>query len=218
LEVAKARIDEIGRRYRVNTFVPVGLGEPLLYPHLIEVLEYARKALPWAKLTLNTNGTRDMRPLIGKLDVLTVSFCFLGKRKHDKRCGVPSYRTVEKNTMEMLHMKGDHFGEHYRGIVTSSGFVPGGWRAGLPKVVLHIFDTEGFVRWAWFYAQWHGHMRKGDYCIRYPYLPLVGVPCPKEGQQDNLMVDVDGNIYDSCMGVWYPPEETKHLLVGRLLA
>lgn len=171
---------------------PVGLGEPLLYPHFAEVVRYARKLFPRAFIHANTNalalkGERAAQLIDCGLDSLIISLCYNTPTLYRERMGVDAYTNVVKNSQDFLRLKADH----------------------APRTIIHIFDVpENRPGFAAFMREWGPQLSRNDFAGLYKYLPLtdwtpkLGVKAPCSQLWNVMMVDVDGFVYPCCIGVW----------------
>jgi MoaA/NifB/PqqE/SkfB family radical SAM enzyme len=171
---------------------PVGLGEPLLFPHFAEVVRYARELFPRAFIHANTNclslkGDRAAQLIDSGLDGLILSLCYNTPELYKERMGVDAYATVVKNIEAFLKFKSNR----------------------APRTIIHIFDApENVPGFPAFMQHWGARLNQNDFAGLYKYLPLTdwtpkpGVKSPCSQLWNVMMVDVDGFVYPCCIGVW----------------
>lgn len=186
-------IDQLHEKQRdIELFCPTGLGEPLLYPDLLDVIQYAKEKWPAAKIGFSTNGILLNKDLIGAVDYLTVSLCWTTRNQYRRRMGIDKFDQVIENINEFVRLKGNR----------------------LPRLRVHVFKTLGNA--LLFPFQLLKFPIKNGWVYMEPFQELIRDGCPKVAQENVWMVDIDGHIYNSCMGVWYSPDETKHLKIGEM--
>lgn len=208
LEMAKKCIDwyaKLGKE-TVLKFVPVGLGEPLLYPHLIEVMTYAKKVFPNCQTYANTNGIALKGELADELidnalDGLTLSLCFVDGADYAKKMRTEQYDAVVKNMRSFLLAKGNC----------------------KPACVVHVFDIpenkSKLGRWV---RGWGPYLNKNDRLSIYHYVELLATherlitkwPCSEVDGFYGIIIDVDGYVYPCCSSLW--KEEYKELRLSDL--
>lgn len=185
-------------------FTPVGLGEPLLYPYLFEILDYGKTLFPKAYFHINTNGTTLSRQIAkrlitGPVDRVVISLSFDNSKTYREQCGADSYAFVSRNIEDLLILKGDH----------------------PPSVTINLFDkyTSPASR-SRFKKRWLPFLNKNDSIQIGKFIPLTDWSCQKlaaypcDQLWHVLQVDVDGYAFPCCMGVWIP--RNNDLSLGNL--
>jgi len=184
-------------------FRPVGLGEPLVYPHLIDVLHYIRKLFPKSQIFINTNCLalkgKIAQDLLGLIDKLTLSLAFDNANDYKKWMRLDIYDKITDNIKNFLEMKGDR----------------------LPNADLYIFD-EGltYKKFSEFLKRWGPYLNKNDFFhIRkllssayWKKRPGKKYPCSQLWRV--LVVDVDGFILPCCPGIWM--KRNPILVIGHI--
>lgn len=105
-------IDQIKYLKEKNiTFVPIGLGEPLLYPRLSEAIDYVKSHLPYSNVTIVTNGVllneKRAREFIELgVDNINISLNATNKSVYEKIMGSNCYDRVVNNIVELLTVRG----------------------------------------------------------------------------------------------------------------
>lgn len=184
---------------------PVGLGEPLLYPHFFEIVRYARELFPRAFLHINTNALildeeRATRLIECGLDQVIISLCYDDRDLYRERMGLDRYEHTARNIRNFLSLKGNR----------------------LPRAVIHIFDVpENRPNFTRFVERWAPLLGTRDFVGLYTYVPLVSgaipgaQPYPCTQLLDLLMVSVDGSVFPCCVGVWRSHKDD--LCIGNIL-
>src|SRR5262249_21245593 len=90
-----------------DTMPLVGFGEPFLYPHLLEAVQYIKQRSPATKVTLTSNGTllnaqwgRDLAQ--AGLDQITISVTATSREQYRRINASNDYDKVVSNTKEFL--------------------------------------------------------------------------------------------------------------------
>ncbi len=182
-------------------FIPVGLGEPLLYPYLPEILNMAKTKWPNVQTTINTNcialTPKNFTKLINKdLDTITLSLCFSEPENHKKGMGIDAYTQVTTNIKNFLLAKGNY----------------------KPRACIHIFDTvENRPHLKEHITRWEPLLNAND-MVRYVRMcdntkKYVTKSKKSKCKQPEymLMVGVDGTVYPCCTGVWRPNDGSLSL-------
>lgn len=176
---------------------PVGLGEPLLHPHFIDIVRYGRTLFPGAFIHGNTNcltlsGEKAEGLIDSGLDSLILSLCYTTRELYARHTGTDGFAEVDRNIEAFLRLKGSR----------------------RPDVTIHVFDLpengEGFSS---FMNRWGPLLNRNDFAGLYGFLPLDDWT-PKEGERypcsqpySVLMVDVEGYVFPCCISVWIPRAE-----------
>jgi pyruvate-formate lyase-activating enzyme len=168
--------DELGR-YPHALLRFIAWGEPLMHPHLVELVGYARRAAPRKRLTLITSGylltpKRSQDLMVARLDLVEVSIDAATPATYRRVRLSPdpdAFAVVEQNVREALRLR-DALGSRMR-IVVSYVVWP---------------HEESEAEYGAFHAKWSGtaddvvkrplHSFKGTVDPRGP-LPIVRQPC-----------------------------------------
>jgi len=189
---------------RAVHFSPTGLGSPLLYPHLFDVIDRARQLFPKAHIRFSSNGIELTGEVVDRLigsavDSNVFSLCYNDPGTYFREMGVDKYGVVRENLENYLRRKGD------RG----------------PRAIIHIFDVpENREAFPAFIRQWAPLLGKGDFAGLYGYLaltdrsPRAGVRYPCSQLWNVLMVDLEGYVFPCCLGTWR--ERDDDLCLGRI--
>jgi len=179
---------------------PTGLGEPTLHPQLWCALHQVRDEFPHSRILMNTNGVglneaQAQDILDSPLDCMCISIRFADRKSYMENSGVDKYDVVVENVKEFLKMRNNNLDVH-----------------------LQVFETQDISK---FYKIWSPLLNENDSITIQHYIDLVGwrngTFCRKKpcGQPWSLIVvDVDGNIYPCCEGVWIPHDES--LCIGNV--
>jgi len=125
---------------------PVSLGEPLLYPQILDVLKLLRERLPKAYIHINTNAVllneEFSRELIKTgIDDIIFSINIWDEELYKRYHGVDALPDVIENIKRFLQMKGD----------------------GKPRVVLQILDIDiNKEKIGAFISYWKPYLNKND--------------------------------------------------------
>ncbi len=194
----------------VSSACPVGLGEPLTHPNIAQIISYMEVFFPTV-VGINTNAGLLTEQCAEQLieagfDYIYLSLSYFDKDIYEKEVGL-NYDTVIDNICNFLEM---------RKKTESKG-----------QVIIHIFDNtlnseEDIKR---FKDKFRPLLQKQDALSIREYIEFVENeintrmkkreeirPCYE--LWDVLMIDVDGNIYPCCMGVW--KEYDPYLAVGNM--
>ena len=126
----KKIIDEAFQVLNLKQIGLTGFGEPFLYPHIFEAIEYIKNKSPKIKVSITTNGTL-LTEEIGRkiinsgLDSLSISINFFNREKYKKWTNFDFYDLVVKNTKRFLNLLRER--EREKRLV--------------PKVYIQILDT-----------------------------------------------------------------------------
>ncbi len=109
-KIFKKIVDEIAQfGDKKSCFIPVGLGEPLMYSQLHEALEYIKIKCPNSPINLNTNGTllneensKMLCILLGRDDRLLISINAGSSDVYEWLMGKDKFDQVVKNVKDFL--------------------------------------------------------------------------------------------------------------------
>jgi pyruvate-formate lyase-activating enzyme len=183
---------------------PLGLGEPLLFPGLCDVLKTLRLRFPKANISINTNALlldeETSKELIKTgIDEIVFSINIWDREKYKVIHGVDALPLVIENVKRFLQLKG----------------------AGKPHAIVQILDIDvNKGRIDWFYRYWKRYLNRGDSIYIRPINDFGGrvslkdfVSIPKQRNRfpcpelfSTVMVNKDGFIFPCCMGVAYSPD------------
>jgi sulfatase maturation enzyme AslB (radical SAM superfamily) len=190
----------------VLKYIPVGLGESILHPQFPELLRMGRKAFPNATIFNNTNGIalsgdRAKNLICEDLDVLTLSMCFVDEKDYEARLHTKNYKKVCENFERFLKMKGDS----------------------KPSCKLHVFDLPVNKKnlWKWV-LKWSPLLNDNDHLSIYEFVDLISTelrdekswPCEEMIDFDSILVDIEGNLFPCCSGIW--KENYKEVILGNI--
>jgi radical SAM protein with 4Fe4S-binding SPASM domain len=216
-ELFEEIIDEIAKFANEKTCLTlVGLGEPLMYPHLIDAIEYVKMKCPKSSIVFDTNGTflneAWSRMLIGsmrKRDKLLISLNAGSQKTYKWLTGTDRYDHVVNNIKNFLAIR------------RSAG------EAG-PRVSIQILETkkteseiEQFKKF------WNPFGGPDDNISVKPLLNVGGkietsaLSNREKGRRypcyslwTVLSVDKEGNVYPCCEG--FSSREASDLLLGKI--
>jgi len=101
MELYKKIIDECANHRNIERILLYMSNEPLLDPHLVDRVNYAKKKVPWACIHFLTNGlllneknTKNI--LDSKLDWIGISFHGIRKETIEKSMGIPYELTLKR--------------------------------------------------------------------------------------------------------------------------
>lgn len=186
-----------------------GFGEPLINPHILEMMEYARHFFDGTELTSNASLlTEEWLSRYLKLDAkrLNLSLSYFDKNTYEKEVGLPYERTI--NNIRLAF--------RVRNKMNSK-----------TRLTVHIFDNQlndnGTAER--FKAYFEPYKQNGDLVYTRDYDEMVKngletrnvkrdtlVPCFM--LWTTIMVDVSGNVFPCCHCVWIPYDEA--MCVGRI--
>lgn len=190
--------------------LPVGLGEPLCHPQIMDILKYMEIFFKRISFTTNANllNTHMAKQLAKiKLESITLSLSYFNEQNYLLQCGLDFNRTV-KNIIYYLKMRREE---------KSSGLA-----------VIHIFDNNLNTEQdrQKFKETFEKYIRPNDVLNIRQYYELADNdnlksklknrntfrPCYQLWQQ--LTVDVDGNLFPCCIAVWQ--KRSAYLELGNL--
>ncbi len=188
---------------------PVGLGEPLIHPDIIQIISYMKLFFPVVGINTNASLLSDQlaRQIIKtNLDYIYLSLSYFDKEIYEREIGL-NYDVTVRNICNFLEIRKKE---------KSCG-----------KAIIHIFDNslnsnEDIKR---FKDKFRPLLQKQDALEIRQYIEFVKnetktrvlkrndiKPCYELWQV--LMVDVDGNLYPCCMGLW--KETDQYLVIGNI--
>jgi radical SAM protein with 4Fe4S-binding SPASM domain len=198
------------RLLKLKTFVQeakldvslVGMGESLLHPELYSFIKTTQKTFPFSNVMLNTNGIRldgktsDMIIRSG-LSTLCISIRFNDRESYYKNSGVDKYDVVVDNVMNFLKKKGNK----------------------KPDTHLQVF---GSINYRQFNKTWKQFLNENDSVTIEEHIDINKCTFKIKDQEfkhrypcrqpwEMLVVDIDGEVYPCCMGVWYRGDKTLSL-------
>jgi pyruvate-formate lyase-activating enzyme len=193
-------VHDISRLPRLpEKIVPVGLGETLLYPKIVEVARLIKHNLPTVILRLSTNGIHFPGELQQELidagvDELVISVNFHSRLHYTKHNGVDEWETVVANAENFLALKGDR-------------------KPATTVQILDIAENSSDVRK--FETYWAKRMSRRDRVLIRPFNDFGGTidvndyiqpavaakryPCA--AIFDHLMINCEGFCFPCCMGI-----------------
>jgi len=208
-ELAKQCIDWYDKvpKKQVLKFIPVGLGETLLYPQLMDVCQYAKDKWPGVMTFGNTNcislsGEIAKRLIGGPLDQLTLSLCFIDEKDYSANLRTEHYQRVKDNIKAFLEAKGNKS----------------------PQCKIHVFDRpENRPKMRKFVKEFSPYLNDRDRLSIYEFVDLLSYDdrpvdkwyCEEMIEFDSLLADVEGNLYPCCSGMWKP--SYKEMILGNVL-
>ena len=188
---------------------PAGLGEPLIHPDIILILRYMVKFFP--KVGLNTNvsllkGELAKEMAKTKLDYIYLSLSYFNRETYEKEIGLDYDNTIN-NILEFIKIaKAENF----------SGMI-----------LIHIFNnnlnSEEDIKN--FKNMFEPLLREKDNLEIRKYIELTDngaktrsikrkMPKPCYQLWQVMVVDVEGNIYPCCSGLWKKHDE--YLTIGNI--
>lgn len=183
---------------------PVGLGEPLLYPKIYDVLKLLKEKFPKSRVHINTNALlldeEHSKELIKTgIDDVIISINIWDRELYKMIHGVDALPDVVENTKRFLYMKGSR----------------------KPRAIIQILDIDinkGRIRK--FVEYWRPYLNSNDSIYIRPINDFGGrislkrfiyarehkkrFPCP--ALFTTVMVNKEGFIFPCCVGVAYPPD------------
>lgn len=208
--IRKCKLITLLFNVEVDDIGPTGLGEPLLHPELVQILNYMRIFFPDARIGLNTNISllkgELARQIARVIDYIYLSLSYFDKDVYEKQVGL-DYEKAINNICDYLRICRE---EESRG-----------------NVIIHIFDNnlnskEDIEQ---FKNKFQPLLRENDVLEIRKYLELVKNDIRARGQRTKkirpcyqlwqvMIVDVEGNIWPCCMGVW--KEYDRYLALGNI--
>jgi radical SAM protein with 4Fe4S-binding SPASM domain len=183
-----------------------GYGEPLLYPHLIKVIELIKKEIPGSYVVLTTNGLLlnediSVALLASGLDYIRFSANAVNPHEYKRLMGVDAFGQLEDNIKQFLRLRNS---QQMR-----------------TKVCIQILETARNLKdFAEFQANWQPFLADRDFIalrklesklgrinLRSLYNGEVPEAHCKEGFErrwpcialwKDIAIDVEGNVYACC--------------------
>jgi len=197
LNLMKNLLDQM-KSLPVNVIVFAGLGEPTLYPHLREAIEYAARHHPEATTTVITNGIKldtdlGLSLIDSGLKRLNISLNSFEPELYKELNGVDTYKIVKENAENFLELKGDKLPETRIQILEIDANKPyrqafiDHWTPRLnhnDRLTFQVFENAG------------GKIDAGAYDHTARTLPERR-PCIQPWRQ--FTVTADGDIYPCCL-------------------
>lgn len=185
-----------------DTISVVGLGEPLLYPHLKEALEILHSSFPHNSIVLNTNafllnkyGTM-LKETMNKNDILVFSINASNAKSYAKYMNSNNFYGVCKNVNEFL--------ESYQG---------------KPRIFLRYLKVPE-NDFGQFRKLWHLKSNPNVTSSKHPLLhwqtdrPITRLRYACPSLWGGVILDVKGNCYPCCKA--YATREKSSLLIGSI--
>jgi len=175
-----------------------GLGEPLLYPQLLEVVSILRTLGPEVHIRLNTNGIllygEHARKLINsEIDSLRCSLNLATEQLFHKYRPQGDFNRVKDNIIQFLQLKGarkPRVQVRINGFDVNKPFMKASQRFWSQWLNPNdVFEVGGFSNWA-------GKITRESYVAR-PLPPRT--PC--KYLWNNLTVNVEGDVFPCCLGI-----------------
>ena len=199
--------------YRFSWVSLTGLGEPLMYPRILEAIKYIRSALPETPLKMNTNASHlrgdTARGLIGSgLDRLICSLNVVDSATFEKYKGL-DYSQIESNIVEFLRIKGN--------------------RAPIAAIRVNAIDANlkciGESRRFWGrhlnaidrfsmgrFSNWAGKIDRAEFVSHQLTTPRQ--PCKFLFTEKVVAINLDGSVFPCCVAV--AENETSPLYLGNI--
>lgn len=192
-------------------FLPVGLGEPLCHPNMIEILTYAANFFPMIQITTNAillTETKAKELLKINIYKIVVSLSYYDQDTYSREIGA-DFLIVKKNITRLFEL---------RNKLSSK-----------TKITVHIFDNNlnSEANRKDFKNYFSEFLKLEDCCDIRPYMEFTDngvkgdlkkvskdrrVPCYSLWTE--CMVSAEGYVFPCCMGVWKKYDET--LSLGRI--
>lgn len=190
--------------------LPVGLGEPLCHPQIVDILKYME--VFFNRISFTTNASllnMEIADKIAKINLesITLSLSYFNKDNYKLQCGLEFDRTVNNIIYYLQKRKEEN----------SSGFA-----------LIHIFNNNlnSETDRKEFKSTFEPYLRSNDILNIRQYYEFtdnsdvksnlekrnIFRPCYQLWGQ--LTVDVDGNLFPCCIAVW--KKKSDYLLLGNL--
>lgn len=197
-------------------FTPVGLGEPLMYPHIFQVYKYARIFFPKSNMKINTNALllneeNAEKLLEAGVNEIILSLSYIDKETYEEEIGI-DYNKVVQNIKKFFEMQKNvdtytdlHiFDNPLNGAKQKIRFQleMGRYRSRLEdRLVYRVFSKKTEESKT---SSWDNNIQEKT--------KFSNSPCYAIWQ--TWMIDVEGNIYPCCQGVW--DAYSKEICVGNI--
>lgn len=192
----------------VRAATPVGLGEPLTHPDIAQIVAYMKAFFP--NVGLNTNAgllsEKCAQQLIESgLDYIQLSLSYFDKEIYEREIGL-HYDTVINNIKKFLKIRKQNKNNI--------------------RTTIHIFNNSLNSKEAIenFKNEFRPLLQKGDTLEIRQYTEFEGEGKTKINKRNDvapcyqlwqvLAVDVNGNLYPCCMGLW--KEFDSYLTIGNI--
>lgn len=190
--------------------LPVGLGEPLCHPQIVDILRYME--IFFKRISFTTNASLLNAEIADELaninlESITLSLSYFNKDNYKLQCGLDFERTVNNMIYYLKKRKEEN----------SSGFA-----------LVHIFNNNlnSETDRQKFKSTFEPYLRDNDILSIRQYYEFTDNndvksrlekrntfrPCYQLWEQ--LTVDVDGNLFPCCIAVW--KKKSDYLLLGNL--
>ena len=194
---------------KIKIFAPLGLGETLLHPNLLEILKMVKDEFPGVYTSTNTNciklrGEIAERLIDGDLDAILLSTCFVSREDYRRRLHTEYYDHVMQNIEDFLKLKGDR----------------------KPSVRIHVFDIpqNRKLLWKWV-GKWSPMLNSNDHLSIHPFVEnnsndrsldfsYRNFPCSQVKNYDSIKIDIQGNILPCCSALW--KNSYEGLIIGNI--
>ena len=206
-------VDEANAFHPVEQMILVGYGEPLLYPKLINAIEYVKDKYPYTEVVITTNGIL-LDKYIGRrlinsgLDTLTISVNSGLAERYKKLNNADKYELVVENTRNFLQLL-NRYGTKRK----PSTYVQ----------ILQTVNTEkeikDFVDYWSFYVSPNARITFNPMCNWGGQLGIEGYTSKKmnrypcEQLQRSLIVTREGRVIPCCAIL---PESAGDLVLGNI--
>ena len=207
----------VKKGYHIS-FIPMGLGEPLLFPNLFSLFKTLKRIDKNIYIILTTNGVllnaKNITSLLEcEVDEVTVSLNSDNRESYQKLMGIDTYEIVLKNTIELLKRK--------KSLNLSK-----------PKISIQYLDsgclTKSFIEINKF---WQKYLNKNDKVFFHEIVSESGT-CSFDNKRVNVIptskrfpcpecwfligIHINGDIYP-CGPIFYWKEKREDLYLGNIL-
>jgi len=209
--------DLVKKGYHIS-FIPIGLGEPLLFPNLFSLFKTLKEIDKKIYIILTTNGVllnaKNITSLLeSEVDEITVSLNSDDRKNYKELMGIDTYEIVLKNTIELLKRK--------KNLNLSK-----------PKISVQYLDSEfltkSFIEINKF---WQRYLNKNDKVFFHEIVSQAGAsnfnnklanvipmskrfPCPECWFL--IGIHINGDIYP-CSPIFYWKTKKEDLYLGNIL-
>ena len=192
-------VDHLKRALNVSLLVSIsGLGEPLLYPHILEAIQAVGSLGPKTQLRLNTNCLNLKGALAEKLvnSGVTYLLCSLSlatPELYEQQKQSPDFQRVKGNILSFLQRKGNRppsvrlrlnqFDVNLPHLKAASRF----WRQ-------HLNQNDKLD--PGFFSNWAGKISRADYVKK-----GLGPRKPCKYLWNHLTINLHGDVFVCCIGI-----------------